>query len=66
MKNLFDIVGVWVYICFQREEENPMKKNRCPECGGTQVMYRIRKDEFICRSCGTTWKKGLKDGKSKV
>lgn len=43
-----------------------MKKNRCPECGGTQVMYRIRKDEFICRSCGTTWKKGLKDGKSKV
>ncbi len=28
----------------------------CPQCGGHQVLYRVRKREHWCRVCGITFK----------
>jgi len=38
----------------------PMKKtvkHKCPECGRSNILYRIKTDDFVCRYCGKTWPK---------
>jgi ribosomal protein L37AE/L43A len=32
-------------------------KPRCPQCQSKMVYLRLSIDEFVCRSCGNTWKK---------
>jgi len=31
---------------------------RCPSCGSSNVYYRVRKGEYVCRRCGATWAAG--------
>jgi ribosomal protein L37AE/L43A len=37
----------------------------CPKCGRKNILYRIRTNTFLCRTCGNIWhikKKGGKNG----
>jgi len=29
---------------------------RCPECKSTNVYYRVRHQEYVCRRCGFVWR----------
>ncbi len=39
------------------ETTEQLTKNRCPKCGGTQVYFRVKTDDFMCRSCGEPFTK---------
>lgn len=43
-----------------KEVKQVLKRNRCPECTSTQTLFRIKTNEFVCRSCGHIWPKELK------
>lgn len=30
---------------------------RCPMCGSSVVLYRVRTDDYLCRRCGTRFKR---------
>jgi ribosomal protein L37AE/L43A len=41
-------------------KRNQMTKPKCPECGSSQIYYRLKAQEQQCRVCGHSWKKVVK------
>ena len=34
-----------------------MKREKCPDCGRMNIMYRTRSGSYVCRLCGKVWPK---------
>ena len=32
-------------------------KPKCPDCGSTEIRYRITTNDYWCRKCGCQWAK---------
>jgi ribosomal protein L37AE/L43A len=51
-------------VCVKKEAsimaEKKLVKPHCPSCGSSQILYRIRTDDFVCRICGHNWSKTIK------
>lgn len=43
--------------------DNTMKlhKPKCPKCGRSQILYRVKTDTFLCRLCGHKWERKEED-----
>jgi ribosomal protein L37AE/L43A len=37
--------------------EKKLDKPKCPNCGRSNILYRIKTDDFVCRQCGHKWAK---------
>ena len=50
----------------KRGTARPEPFNRCPMCGSSEIRYRSRGDNYLCRRCGNVWKVHDSPKKGKV